>query len=342
MMKGAQRVLLETMIDRSLRGLQEDPHRELRKLVDLADTLMTSPAQKHYSQLVQELLANESSPYYILGTSLVQHTSRENLKCVGVNVGYESWCRGAKLIRQLESEYGHNVPWTLVFEAGKGGAALPRERLTAILAQARQMGIHTFVFRVLPGGIDLRTVLSLSNRFEDCAFVLITRAGDLSADADVRLSMHPNCITFLQAEATCAAEEMITRLRRRKVLYALWAPYDAARADALTAPGAMEAAAQTASDADAPLLLLCAEPGCTPEQCRAVGQAASAARMAPTLPVLPVDLYTDLLLVDRTISSGGCLAQIWPDGRVAINGTPAKKNLAAHTLRAVLADSSPL
>lgn len=342
MRKGAERVLLETLIDQSCRGFGDDPHRELRKLVDLGGTVATGRFQKSFFELAQDMLQHDDSPYYALVSGVAQHTSPQAIKQLGINVGYASWTKGAGRIRQLEAQYGHNIPWALIFEAGPGGPPLPRERLAAVLAQGRQLGIHTFFFFGLEQGVPLRTILALAEEFDDCAFILLLTAQGLPQGAAPLLARHPNCLPCLQADTGCATEELLAQLYRLKALFGLWVPYGQQDLPVLLGgePTGLAGCAELAAELSAPLVVLAARPGCTASARQAVGEAAYQARLAPSQPTLLMDLYSDVVRIDQIISSGSCLAQVWPDGRVAVDGRTAPMGLDGHTLRAVLASAA--
>ena len=333
MQTSAKRVLLEALLDQSLRRFADAPNRELRKLVDLGGTLVTGQSQKKFFDLARSMLEQDDSPYYTLVTQLVQHTDRKALKQFGIALGYDSWTRGAAQIRRQEREAGYNFPWTLIFEEGCTGAPLSPERLSRLLAEARGLGVHSFFFRLVGDCVPLDTVLELAEECPDCAFLLLLDPEALPERSGPVLAAHPNCLSLLKAGAGCALEDLAGLLYDRRALFGLWESYgpgccpDAGRIDALC---------ELAAQLGAPLALFSAEDGCTDEECRSTGKLVCKSRLEPAAPALAADLYTDVLLIDQIISQGSCTAQVWPDGRMAVDGQLSAFDLHRHGLAQVL------
>lgn len=336
MYKSAQRVLLEALIGQSLRGFQDSPHRELRKLVDLGETLAKSPAQQTLFHLAQGCIQQEDSPYFELFGALAQNVRAQAIKELGLNVGYESWVRGAQLIQSLEAERGHHIPWTLVFEADTAQAPMPASRLGGVLAQARQLGLHTFFFHLAPGGAAASALLPQIEEFSDCAFFLLCAPEKLTPALADRLAALPNAMVFLSAQQPAAAQTAAAQLQKQRSLYGLWLPYRAA-----LSPSQLTQFTGLVAQLEAPLALLAAEPGCPVPEVRQMGQAVKQLRAYPQHPVFPIELACDLVQVDSIISGQGQLAQLWPSGQMAFNGCPAPFTLDGHTLRAVLSSVPP-
>lgn len=91
------RTILDTIVDRAIRDIGEDPQRSLRKLVDMGQMFAKGPFQKRYIGIIQQMLENGGSPYY----DLVQDTvhglpTGPGLRTFGINVGWQSWTVGAQ------------------------------------------------------------------------------------------------------------------------------------------------------------------------------------------------------------------------------------------------------
>ena len=115
-----RRMLVEGVIDRSLRAIQDDPRRGLRKLVDMGADCATGRLQKRFLRMAQDMLENEDSPYYDMVVSAVEAVDHHKIKTFGINFGWNCLTVGAGQIRDYEKAHGHNVPWELTLHIGSG------------------------------------------------------------------------------------------------------------------------------------------------------------------------------------------------------------------------------
>ena len=59
------------------------------------------------------MLQNEKSAYYDLAKRIATGVDHDLVTTFGVNVGYNGFTKGARLIRRIEAERGFNIPWAL-------------------------------------------------------------------------------------------------------------------------------------------------------------------------------------------------------------------------------------
>lgn len=116
MENSVSRILVETVVKRTLRDMKEDPERSIRNLIDRALLVSEGRFQKRFFQTAQRMLHNERSAYYPLVRSLVENVEHARLLGFGMNVGYNSCTVCAKKIRALEGAEGFNIPWSLYLE----------------------------------------------------------------------------------------------------------------------------------------------------------------------------------------------------------------------------------
>ena len=98
------RTITESVVDRCIREIEEDPKRSVRKLVDLGRQLARGRFQRQYLDLTQKMLEDEESPYYTLVRNVVRKADHDAIKTFGINLGLGSWTNGARIIRALEAE----------------------------------------------------------------------------------------------------------------------------------------------------------------------------------------------------------------------------------------------
>ena len=94
-----RRMLVEGVIDRSLRAIRDDPRRGLRKLVDMGADCATGRLQKRFLRMAQDMLENEDSPYYDMVVSAAEAVDHHKIKTFGINFGWNCLTVGAGQIR---------------------------------------------------------------------------------------------------------------------------------------------------------------------------------------------------------------------------------------------------
>ena len=104
------RILIETTVRQTLKGLQENPKRSTRNLIDMALQFSEGRFQSHFFETAQTLLKNEDSAYYALVQDTASHIETEHMVKFGMNLGYNSCTWGAQQIRLNEIRLGFNIP----------------------------------------------------------------------------------------------------------------------------------------------------------------------------------------------------------------------------------------
>ena len=158
------RTITESVVDRCIREIEEDPKRSVRKLVDLGRQLARGRFQRQYLDLTQKMLEDEESPYYTLVRNVVRKADHDAIKTFGINLGLGSWTNGARIIRALEAEGQRHIPWglTLHLDASAEGGVPPLYR--GVIEQGKTDGIFTYFLRADAPSCGLGPMLELVRR----------------------------------------------------------------------------------------------------------------------------------------------------------------------------------
>jgi hypothetical protein len=326
MKKSIDRIVIETIVEQSIQGFHNDPHREIRKLVDLGASNAKSHFQQSFFALAQDTLTHDSSPYYRMITQIVQNFPSQTIKQFFINVGYNSWIKGTRAIRLMKAERGHNIPWTLIFK--NGTRKLRGERLYHILEEARALGICTFFF-FTDEAFRVSEVLNLAQDFSDCAFILLTSAKE-NRNADISSWKNAtNCLFLLQTEEMdTQTAHILSACRENGVLYGIWMYYDAGNS-AVILNGKMN---QLAEEQGAIVFLLVQGKHCAQETAQLVKDYVSRNQLAPKHAVFITDLYSDVMQVAQIISNANCVASISSDGKLMLSKSNVTVDLCSDTL----------
>lgn len=164
---------IRNVVSRGIRDIRRDPHRSIRRLVDLGIQFGRGQNQQTFFLDAHSALKNPRSPYYQLVTSLTHNVDLQTLETLGLNVGYMSWTMGAKVIRAYEKENGVNIPWTLLVDTGR-----PQARtfdFLRLVEEGQRLGIYTYFLFVGSGTGSLAPWLAAADRHRNSAFFLFSQ-----------------------------------------------------------------------------------------------------------------------------------------------------------------------
>lgn len=298
--EGMSRVLIETMVRKGIREIQEDPERSTRNLVDMA--IHFSPEGRFARELfgsAQRMLTDEDSAYYALVSDVVHHMDPERLLTFGMLVGYDGFTLGAREIRKTEAAEGFDIPWTLGMELDPAAFAARAADYHRMIGQARALGVCTFML-ITEG--DARDALTLAAAHPDCAFVVFCAP---SAVTQAMLqALQPLSNVMLSVRMEPGAEEACAALRGAERIYSVYLPYNAGNAGAILSGEAVRSAV-----ALHPLLtMLLPDGACDVATQRAVYEYVIAERERQRTQTVLWELYSDGLFIDGIISEEPCTA----------------------------------
>lgn len=326
MRKGIDRIIIETIVKQSIQGFRNDPHREIRKLVDLGASMVTGKAQKSFFEFAQNKLTQDSSPYYQIVSQIVRNFPAETIQHFFINLGYNSWTKGARTIRLMEAERGHQIPWALIFQSTT--RKLYGEKLLRILEEARALGIYTFFF-FTGDAFPVSDVLNLAQQFTDCVFILLTSSEENENRSIAAWAEATNCLFLFRSQQMDAqTENILSACRKSGVLFGLWMNYDAENISSIQNGELTERAEEQGST----VLVFVQGKHCDEETAKITEDYVRGEHLDPKHAVFVVDLYSDVIQVDKNISNGKSVASILSSGTLTLSQSSATADLCMDTL----------
>ena len=228
-MKDINRILIETTIRKTIKEIKDSPKRSIRNLVDFALNFSKGRFQKPFLEGLQNMLKNETSPYYDLVLDTVYNVDTDRLVTFGMNLGYNGCTKGAALIREKEFEEKFNIPWSVSFEIDGDNFLDNEDKYLSVIKQGKELGIYTYL--IFADG-NAKSVLSIAKKHPDCAFVFF--CGDSIIDRgtlDEADELYNIMFAVLYREDI---SETVNMLRTRQMLYSVFIPYTDANADEIT------------------------------------------------------------------------------------------------------------
>ena len=331
---------VKAAVESGLSALERDPLRGARNMLDLGKYFSHTHRQKAFFQMAQNVLGRKRSQYINLLKRAMASVDRETLKTVGINLGYFSWSRGARVIRSVEAERGFNVPWSFVIRMEDAGAdSLTVDEARGFIAQARELGAHAFWITLCTERADACGIIDMCGSFSDCAFIFLTPAELITSAIAERARTQHNMLFCMRIES----EETIARaagiLRGARLMYGLYMVYDDANCERILGGGMIRQADECGGE----LALFVSAPGCS-EECRArVQEYAMGEKTVPEKPVFMVDFFSDLNAVDGIISSQPCYIEVDACGGISATpwGSQEGVNVRTHSLSEALSVLAP-
>lgn len=320
------RIMVEIAVRQALKNRSKQSfRRSLRTLVEYGEHFSSGPFQSRFFILVQQMLRDENHPYYLLAERAWAQVDKRYLEHFCLNVGYESWTRGAAVIRALEAELNCNIPWCLTIERTRPeGSALEEQHLYALMDQGMHMGIYTYF--LVDCQLNAALLRRLAASHSSCALVCITLDSRLTEDALSLLDDATNVmlVPVLDGQTFTSAP----RMRQRHRLYGLCTSYastgDAqrfAQGGGLACPG----------DPDCMLRFFFPAPGCSQEVCDAVDEELLRLKEHPLTAQFPVEITRDLRRIDQIISTDDCALSVRHTGEFMLSWPESPTGLYAQT-----------
>lgn len=324
------RMLIENLADRYLPKIQFDPHRSLRRLVDMGECLSNGSTQKQFFQAVQKLLEKDSNPYYALVQRVISQFDASSIKTIGLNLGLNSW---TALAGRKSREAA--PPWTLMFHLEDTPDALSLDELTELLKKSAEAGIHTFLFWMDQSYGAMDALMARLKGFSDCAFALFTPADLVNRDALNQASQAHNLLLSVEDSAQEDPEPATRALRSIRCPFALHTVYTTpTEAENILCGRWLERVSRLFS----PFAFFFPGADCPEESHQAVREYAKSLRTAPQQPVFSMSLCDDVADVDELITGKPRLLRIRPDGTLGSGSRILRLGEEGDLRRIALAD----
>jgi hypothetical protein len=306
------RAIIDATVDRSLREIEEDPRRSIRKLTDMGRQFSRGRFLQEIYAIFQELLRNDESPYYAAIENLLRYTDRKALKDFGINLGYNSLTFGGKVIRETEAKKNFQIPWALILRIDPTlpGSTMPSE-IESYITQGRPLGIYTYVIRCSGSLEYLDPLVRLFRTYRDCGFIFLLPDTELSPAQLALLKPCTNTMCLFPAFAP-SCEANAEHMRRQKSWYGTYGYYNDADCEEWIS-GKRTSSFQKYRNSFA---ILIAEDGCSHETRQRMLQYVKHTRLQPADPFIIFDLYGDALQIDRIMSSESCYFELLENGDI--------------------------
>lgn len=220
-------IMIETIIRRAIKDMEDAPERSVRNLIDLAMKFSKSCIQNLFFEVLQQMMNQEGNAYYKHIQDVVAHVDADYLITFGINLGYNSCTVGAEKIQAMKQEYACSIPWAMPLSFGFDEDEFRKKQAgyLSLIQQGKHLGIYTWA--MFADSLNHR-MLSLPELHPDCAFLLFCNPEGITEAILENITGCKNlmpvvlCKDDLQIEQT---EKLCRRLRSEKILYSVYYIY---------------------------------------------------------------------------------------------------------------------
>ena len=334
MKKDMTEVLVESTVRRTLKNIRESPERATRNLIDLGLEFSNGRFQNRLFKQAQKMLQNQKSAYYDLVKNIVTTVDHDIITTFGVNLGYNSCTKGARLIREIEAENGFNIPWALNLAVNEEKLEKEPDFYPYVLRQGRSLGINTYLLFV-SGCPD--KVIPMIEKEPKCAFILFLHGHQIGSAFTERMKAVKNVMISVYTDTDMP--DACQKLRNAGLLYAVHQRYtEQDKENVLNGEWL-----KSVLPVHPAFAFLRADFSCTQQTQEEIYQYVTAVRDEQQVPLIIMDIKQDILMIDKVISEGECLAGFDTDGSLRTHEgfkRDERYNIFSHSLEEILKGAS--
>ncbi len=305
--------ILSGIVDRYIREIASDPHRSIRKLLDMAECTSDGPTQKICYQMMQQMAADQSSPYYEMIHHLVTHTDPQTVKTFGINLGHNAWTFGSGGIRRIITETNTPISWAVIIDRKDTKDKISFSAIRALVNRGRSREVYAWLLSTSGPLHEWDEYTSLFREHNDCVFGLITEPDALDEQILEEAAEIHNLMIMLNNDSpdwqSCA-----DRLSGKGFLYsACRFVRDDKQAEEITNGSWLEDLVP-----HHPLMAFSiAADSLSRETARKIKEYIWNTRLEQIYPVLPVDLISDFVIINRLVAYRELLYRVEGDGTIS-------------------------
>ena len=186
-----QRAAVGKIVDVALSHAEQDREKTMCQLVDAAKQFYGSGFSDETYENAKKVLTDPDSKWSKLINCVLDQTDPHVARTTALNLGYEAFFRGTKMIRENRVKYQCNIPWLILFDptsacnmhcvgcwAGEYGHKnnLSFEDMDKIITEGKELGVYLYM---LTGGEPLvrkADILKLAEKHNDVQFAIYTNS----------------------------------------------------------------------------------------------------------------------------------------------------------------------
>ena len=295
--------LIETVVANKLKDMKKYPGRAARNLIDLGLLFSNGNFQNAFFSSAQTMLQNEDSPYYKLIDNVVNNVDNQRLLTFGMNLGYNSFKYGSKVIRKNEKKLNCFIPWEITLHIDDFSFKNNNQRYDKLISDGEKLGIYSWVIFLDKPFSDF---LELAKKHPDSVFFIILENLDenkqtIQNEIDEKFL---DCVEELEnimliIELDKKNRHVYKKLKRRKLLYSVYYYYSQKNIDLILDGSILRFAEQF----DPFFTIFISEPYCNDNLRKMVYKVSEQTRSEQRYSTIAWELFYNNAYIDKIISS---------------------------------------
>ena len=184
-----QRAAVGKLVDVVLSRADKDREKTIGQIVDLAKQFYGSAFSEETYEHARKTLSDPDSKWSKLINCVLDQTDPNVARTMALNLGYEAFFRGTKMIRENRVKYQCNIPWLILMDptsacnlhctgcwAAEYGHKLNLsfEDLDSIITQGKELGVYFYMYTGGEPLVRKADIIRLCEKHNDCEFHAFT------------------------------------------------------------------------------------------------------------------------------------------------------------------------
>lgn len=215
----AERKAVELIVDQILKHRETATDREkfYLQLVDWAQMFFGKAATPERMDAVRAAIQDPDNRWFKYINKILDEADPHYAKVTLMNLGYEAFFRGTKMIRANREKYHCNIPWLILFDptsacnmhcvgcwSGTYGAKhnLSFEDMDKIVTQGKALGTYLYLMTGGEPMVRWNDIKKLAAKHNDCEFAMFSNSTLITEDVCKDVVKLGNITYFLSIEGT--------------------------------------------------------------------------------------------------------------------------------------------
>ena len=305
--------ILSGIVDHYIQEIARDPNRSIRKLLDMAECTSDGPTQKICYQMMQQMAADQSSPYYDMIHFLVTHTNPQTIKQFGINLGHNAWTFGSGKMRRAVEQNNETVSWAVMIDRTACPERFDFNEIKALVERGRKLDVYAWLLMTDGMPDEWDEYAEMFRTYSDSVFGLLVFPEALTDEIIEEAADIPNLMIILKTDSPdwqVCADHLLERGLLFSACKTISGDEDAA--EVLSGSWMEELLPHH------PLIAFTlADDALSEETAAKIKEYMWNVRLDQQYPILPSDLISDFVIINQLVAHRDIIYRVDPDGSVS-------------------------
>ncbi|MFY9173771.1 MAG: hypothetical protein WAO24_00270 [Peptococcia bacterium] len=193
-------------VDKAIENMQSHPERSSRNLLDLGLFFTKSSRLRSFYEGAKKILANPKNSYHQLIKRIIETVDLETVKTVSINFGFHGLNYGTKIIRKMQENMDHILPWLVAFRICEYDSEFLNQ-INSHITDGQELGIYSYLF-IVENPEAIPEITKIVKKHRDPAFMLVTSPQAITEETATLLSKLKNLAISIMLDENLANKEV--------------------------------------------------------------------------------------------------------------------------------------